>query len=326
MKMQGGDLFDRIVSIDNLREAHRKARKGKSHYSEVKWVNAYEDIALNLIQSLLISGKFKTSEYRIEEAMKGGKMRTIHKLPYFPDRIIQHAIVNVCAPVWIKSMIRDTYQSIPGRGSFDCFKRVKKAVQVDQPRYAIKLDITKFYPSVKNKHLLNPRVFRIKCTRTSDLLTGIICSLDGLPLGNHTSQYGGNLVLSSTDWYAKQDLRIKHYFRYCDDIVLMGNCRQELLRWRAAIKLKLGEIDLKIKDDLSIVDLRTEPLDFVGYRITHSTVKLRRRMASRFKAACKKGNMRALPSYFGWCKHANALNLYHKHTMRAVINANTIRR
>lgn len=326
MKMQGGDLFDRIVCIENLRIAHKKASKGKSHYDEVKWVNSCGDVALKLLQSFLINGSFTTSPYRVEDAMKGGKLRTIHKLPYFPDRIVQHAIVNVCAPTWINSMIRDTFQSIPGRGSFDCFKRVKKAIHEDMPRYAIKLDIVKFYPSVKNKHLLNPKVFKIKCRRTNLLLKDIITSLDGLPLGNHTSQYGGNLVLSPIDWYAKQTLKIKHYFRYCDDIVIMGNSRKELLRLRSIIESKLSEIDLKIKPDLSIVDLRTEPLDFVGYRITHGTVKLRKQMATRFKAACKKGKMTALPSYFGWCKHANAVNLFRKHAARASLNADPIQR
>lgn len=315
--MQGGDLFDRITSIENLRDAHRKARKGKAHYKEVKWVNENEDYALKTIQNLLVTGTFTTSPYVIEEAVKGGKLRTIHKLPYFPDRIVQHALVNICAPIWIKSMIRDTFQSIPGRGSLDCFKRVRRAIQVDKPRYAIKLDIVKFYPSVQNKHLLNPRIFRIKCKRTFAIIENIIRSLDGLPLGNHTSQYGGNLVISPVDWYAKQELKIKHYFRYCDDIVILSDSKEELINARKMITEKLSEINLIVKPDDTIVDLTHEPLDFVGYRITHDKVKLRRRMATRFKAACKSGNMKALPSYYGWCKHANALNLYYKHATKA---------
>lgn len=317
MKMQGGDLFDRIVSIENIREAHRKSSKGKSHYTEVKWVNENEQLALEYVQYLLNDNTFTTSDYVIEEAMKGDKMRTIHKLPYFPDRIIQHAIVNICAPAWINSMIRDTYQSIPGRGPIDCFKRVRTAIQSDKPRYGIKLDIVKFYPSVKNKHLLDPKIFRIKCPRTWSILKNIICSLECLPLGNHTSQYGGNLVLNPIDWYAKQQLNLKYYFRYCDDIVILSDSKEELIHARKTITAKLAEIDLEIKPDDTIFDLIDEPLDFVGYRITHGTVRIRRRLASRFKSACKKGNIKALPSYYGWCKHANALSLYHKHATKA---------
>ena len=319
MKMQGGDLFDRVVSMDNLREAHRKAKRGKSHYREVKWVNENEEYALGLIQKMLIEGTFNTSPYVIEVTVKGEKLRTIHKLPYFTDRIVQHAIVNICAPVWINSMIRDTFQSIPGRGSFDCYKRVRKAVQGDKPRYAMKLDIIKFYPSVQNKHLLNPRVFRIKCARTWAIIKNIICSLPCLPLGNHTSQYGGNLLLSPVDWFAKQVLKLKHYYRYCDDIVIMSDSLDELMMARAEIEQKLAQIDLRIKPDLDIVELAHEPLDFVGYCITHTSVRLRERMAARFKQSCSAGRVKALPSYYGWCKHANALNLYFKYATKAQI-------
>ena len=80
----------------------------------------------------------------------------------------------IFTPVWrsvvrilIRSMIRDTYQSIPGRGTTDCFKRTNRAIK---PTYAMKIDIRKFYPSAKPEHILKPHVFRIKCPRTFDLL------------------------------------------------------------------------------------------------------------------------------------------------------------
>lgn len=60
-------------------------------------MDSNEQEALQLIQQSLIDGTFKTSKYTVEYTLKGDKMRTIHKLPYFPDRIVQHAIVNVCS-------------------------------------------------------------------------------------------------------------------------------------------------------------------------------------------------------------------------------------
>lgn len=317
MKMQGGDLFERITSMDNLREAHRKARKGKAHYREVQWVNKNEEAALGELRRQLLEGRFRTSEYVVEHTVKGGKDRTIHKLPYYPDRIVQHALVNVCGPAWIRSLIRDTFQSLPGRGTTDCFRRVRRAAQRDKPRYAIKLDISKFYPSVKNQHLLDPRVFRIKCPRTFAVLEDIICSLDGLPLGNHTSQYGGNLVLSPIDWYAKQTLGLRHYFRYCDDIVILADSRVQLLTARHLIQQKLAAIDLELKPDCHIIDLKSQMLDFVGYRFSHDRVLLRKSLAQNFKRACKAKNTASVPSYYGWCKHANAINLFQRHATRA---------
>lgn len=313
MKRQG-NLFDKLISLENLQYAHRKARRGKAHYQEVQWVNVNETEALTRIQDLLISGNFRTSPYTVEHTMKGEKMRTIHKLPYYPDRIVQHALVNVCADAWIKSMIRDTFQSIPGRGTTDCFRRTYSAIKKHKPRYAMKIDIKKFYPSAKPEHILQPHVFRIKCDRTFGLLSEIINSLEFLPLGNHTSQYAGNLLLSPIDWHVKQKLGIKFYFRYCDDIVILHDNRKYLLHVRNVIKERLAAIDLTMKGDPDIRDLRSQYLDFVGYRMNHHGVWLRKRLADNFKQACRTGRKRALPSYYGWIKHANAKRLWHKHT------------
>lgn len=300
--------------MDNLKAAHRKARRGKSKYKEVQWVNANENEALSYIQYLLIFNKYQTSHYKIERTMKGDKMRTIHKLPYFPDRIVQHAIVNICSPFWIKSMIRDTFQSIPGRGTTDCFRRTRRAIQKYKPTYAIKLDINKFYPSVKPIHVLKPNVFRIKCKRTFNLLAEIINSLPCLPLGNHTSQYAGNLLLSPIDWHVKQQLGIKFYFRYCDDMVIMHDSIKHLLMVRDKIQGLLENIELTLKDFIQVINLRTQYLDFVGYRINHNKVLLRKRLSNNFKNACKYGKVKSLPSYYGWIKHANAKNLWYKTT------------
>jgi len=309
-----GNLFDKVISLENLEEAHRKARRGKAHYKEVQWVNENEFEALTHIQHLLMSGTFQTSPYTVEHTMKGDKMRTIHKLPYYPDRIVQHAVVNVCAPFWIRSMIRDTFQSIPGRGTTDCFKRTNRAIKTHKPTYAMKIDIRKFYPSAKPEHILQPHVFRIKCPRTFDLLSEIINSLPFLPLGNHTSQYAGNLLLSPIDWHVKQRLGIEFYYRYCDDIVIMHDDLRHLFHVRDVIEDRLAAIDLEIKDNSPVVDLRTQYLDFVGYRMNHHRVLLRKRLVDNFKRACRTGKKTAMPSYYGWIKHVNAKRLWYKHT------------
>ncbi|SPL81320.1 reverse transcriptase [Yersinia phage fEV-1] len=309
-----GNLFDKIISIDNLRAAHRKARKGKSHYKEVQWVDSNEQEALERIQRLLIDGTFKTSKYTVEHTLKGDKMRTIHKLPYFPDRIVQHAIVNVCSEAWTRSMIRDTFQSIKGRGTTDCFRRTRNAIQQHKPRYSMKIDIRQFYPSAKPEHVLKPHVFRIKCERTFALLSEIINSLPFLPLGNHTSQYAGNLLLSPIDWYVKQKLGVKFYYRYCDDIVILHDDINYLRMVKEIIRIKLAQIDLVVKDDIEIRDLNSQYLDFVGYRTNHHGVLLRKRLVENFKHACRTCRKQALPSYYGWIKHANAKRIWHKHT------------
>lgn len=308
-------MFDAICDLDNLKEAHKAASRGKSHYSLVKHVNENLDECLLNIQKMLKDGTFTTSEYEVEECIKGGKHRVIHKLPYYPNRIIQHALIRQCSDVWDKSFIRDTFQSIPVRGGLDCFRRVNRFVKLNKMKYCLKIDIVKFYPSVKNKYLLEEHVFRVKCHKTFSLIKGIVESCPELPIGNHLSQYAGNLILNRLDWYCKQDLKIRGYFRYCDDIVIFSDCKDELLMWRDLIGEKLSEIELVIKGNSSVVDLSLgESLDFVGFRIYLDKVKVRKRIVDNFKKACESKSKRSIPSYYGWFKHSNCKNLFYKNT------------
>lgn len=308
------NIFDTIVSYDNLLDAHKKASQGKSHYREVKMVNSNLDFYLKQIQQSLISGTFKTSTYEVETCIKGRKERTIHKLPYYPDRIVHHALVRVCKDFWVKSMIRDTFQSIEKRGTLDCFKRVKRVVTVDRPRYAVKIDVRKFYPSVQTELLLKMNPFKITDPKAFALLSEILSSLPFLPLGNHTSQFAGNLFLTPFDWHCKQVLQIKHYFRYCDDIVVMGNDKQNLLSQVLAMSEQFNELGLNIKQDYVIIDLSNTPLDFVGYRFMHDKILLRKTLKQDFITACKAKKVTSMPSYFGWCKHGNCYNLFNNNT------------
>ena len=100
-----GNLFDKITDMDNIRLAHAQAQRGKKHYTAVKKVNTDPESFLLEIQRLLISGDFTTSAYRTEEIFDGKKQRIIHKLPYYPDRIVQHAVMNICVVrVWNEEM------------------------------------------------------------------------------------------------------------------------------------------------------------------------------------------------------------------------------
>lgn len=88
-----GNLYEQICNIDNLKLAHKNAQKGKGWYQEVKMVNSNPDYYLGILQDMLINKTYKTSEYETFMKNDTGKVRKIYKLPYFPDRICQWAIL-----------------------------------------------------------------------------------------------------------------------------------------------------------------------------------------------------------------------------------------
>lgn len=316
-----GNLWEQIISIENLTAAHEQAKKGKKHYTAVK--KTEKDVEGNIVKvcEMLRNKTFTTGTYKIEDRMEGGKMRRIYKLPYYPDRIVQHALIAVIGPIFRKSLIRDTFQSLPCRGTSDARRRVQKAMTGDNtPKYALKMDIKQYYPSIDNKKLKTIIQTKIKCPDTLWLIDNILASMPGLPIGNLTSQYFGNVYLYQFDWWVKQTLKAKHYYRYCDDMIILADTKQELRQWYKQIETALGDLGLTIKPDWQIYALDKQGVDFVGYVFSPNKTRIRTSIAHRFRAhaavAKKVGALKALRvfvAYKGWMMRANAKKLWRKY-------------
>lgn len=310
-----GNLWHKVVDMDNLRLAHARASKGKAHYREVKMVNRDVDKHLETIQTMLLNKTFTTSQYTFDEIWDGRKHREICKLPYFPDRIVQHALLAVTHDIFMSALIRDTFQSLPGRGTSDAARRVKAFVRNANPKFALKIDVSKFYPSVNNEIMKRIVAKHIKCKSTMWLFNDIIDSIQGLPIGNYTSQILGNLYLSELDWRMKQYERISGYYRYCDDIVVFGPCSQYLAQVRLRMVDYLADLSLDIKPNWNIYDVERNGVDFVGYVFSHSRTRLRRKIASGTCRAVRQyrprsdSNRSRVMSYKGWVIPTNSHGL-----------------
>lgn len=330
-----GNIWQKICSKEALKSAHEAAKRGKSHYREVKWVDANEDEALEAIYRSLVNKTYTTSPYQIEERFDGRKMRVIHKLPYYPDRIVQHALVSACEDMWKSSFIRDTFQSITGRGTHDARKRVQSCVRRSEGLFALKFDVKKYYPSVNNEILKSKIRLSIKCKDTLWLIDNIIDSCEGLPIGNYTSQYFGNIYLNDFDWWVKQTLKPIGYFRYCDDLVVLGCSAGQCHNYRDLIFDKLNEeYRLTIKPDWQVFPVDARGIDFVGFVFKPDSTRLRRTIANGVKRkakAIKRSRRNMSPyqiangagSYWGWCKHGGAKSLWARHMTADVADAIT---
>ena len=98
-----GDLFSKIYDMENLKKAHKNARRGKGWYAEVKQVESDLDTYLKALQESLINHTYKTSPYKVFTKKEGKKEREIYKLPYYPDRICQWAILQVIEEFLLKN-------------------------------------------------------------------------------------------------------------------------------------------------------------------------------------------------------------------------------
>lgn len=317
-----GDLYRKIISEENLKLAYQKSRKGKAWQRNVKEIDQRQEYYLSELLHILQNKEYKTSQYETKMIYEP-KFRTIYILPYYPDRILQHAIMNVLEPIWDKLFIYDSYACRQGKGqhkgSLRCMQFVKRN------KYCLKCDISKFYPSVNHEKLLKIIKRKIKCKDTLVLLEEIINSIEGesnVPIGNYLSQWFGNLYMNELDQLIKHKYHIKDYIRYCDDFLLFSNSKEKLNQMKLIIEKFITE-QLKMK--LSKCDLFpvTQGVDFLGYRhfpqgyilLRKTTAKrVKKRLKSLFwkvkhKKISKESAISTISSTKGWLRWANTHNM-----------------
>jgi RNA-directed DNA polymerase len=319
-----GDLFDKIVDPANIYEAYLTARKGKTWQDTVKYFESDLDRNLDQIRAALIDGSFQTSEYT-RMMIYEPKEREIFRLPFNPDRIVQHAIMNVVAPIWDRMFIYDSYSCRTGKGIHAGSRRTMEFIRSSGPgSYCLQMDVSKFYPTIDQDILIDIIHDKIKCRRTLDLLEEIICSFPGgknVPIGNYTSQWFGNLYLNEVDQRVKHLHREKYYIRYCDDSIIISQDKNGLHALASDLESYLAE---HLNQSLSRCTIYpvSQGIDFLGYRhfpwgvlIRKSTVKRMRKRLKRRREEVQSGAISqdqyrsSIASVRGWLRWANSYNL-----------------
>lgn len=317
-----GYLIEKIVEESNLLEAFSMVMRGKKRSRTVRYFKKNRDKILADLADEIKSGKYAPEGFREFEVEENGKVREIQSLP-FKDRIALHAIMTVLyRDVLGGMMIRDTYASLPKRGIHDGLNRLRKALKDrSNTEYCLKLDLKKFYHSVDQEVLIKRLRRKIKDETLMQTLIRIIRSYGpGLAIGYHSSQLLGNFYLCLLDHYMKAELGVKYYFRYCDDVVVLGPDKAYLHGIFAKLrKVVEEELHLTIKQNWQIFPVEARGIDFLGYVTRHDYVLVRKHIKQKVarrlqKVKSKKRKYVVLASFWGWVKHCNGKHLFFKLT------------
>lgn len=305
-------LYEKIISIDNLKLADKMARRGKRNSYGVKEHDLHSEENILKLHLSLMKKTYRTSPYTIFK-IYDHKEREVYRLPYYPDRILHWAIMLQLEPIWMSIFTTDTYSCIKGRGIHGAARKMNKVLNEDvkNTQYCLKMDIQKYYPSIDQKILMNIIERKIKCKDTLNLLYEIITSVPhGVPIGNYISQFAANLYLAYFDHWIKEEKQVKYYFRYCDDMVILASEKEYLHKLFIDIKNYLStNLALTIKKNYQIFPIKDRGIDFVGYRFYHSHVLLRKRIKTsmmkklsqinKLKITAEEYNQQ-MAAYWGW--------------------------
>jgi len=294
-----GNLFEKICSMENLELAYNHAKKGKGWYREVQQIAKRPYYYLAGLQWMLQNHKYQTSDYETFIKKDGKKEREIYKLPFYPDRICQWAILQVIEPQLLAFFTDDTYSAIPNKGIHAAFNKLRKAVDEhpDEMTYCLKIDCKKFYPSIDHEILKQKYRRKYKDPELLELIDEIIDSIStcpatdenidfyksqgldirivtnykgeqfidgvGIPIGNYFSQYDGNFYLGEFDHWMKEVKHVKHYYRYMDDMCIFASTKEELHQLLAEMDEYLkSKLNLRIKGNYQIFPSFIRGVDF----------------------------------------------------------------
>lgn len=281
------NLWEKFKSKENFEIAFINSIKGKSKQKQVIKFMKHKKQNLQKVRRYAISGHYHTSDY-IEKVIYEPKKRVIYKLPYSPDRIVQHSIMNVLKPILTNLAIENSFACVEGRGpqkaSLKCSEYVRKY------KYCLKCDIRKFYPSI-DQDILSSKLHRIiKDDKFMQIVDEIIYSYKhpygfkkNCPIGNYCSQWFGNFYLSFLDNYILHALKPGGYERYCDDFLLFDDDKKKLQDSKMLIERFLwDELELEYSK-ATLFTTAIQGVDFCGYRHFKHYKLLRKTTAKRLK-------------------------------------------
>ena len=327
-------LWEDLISDDNIRLAIINAARGNMKRAKLTYLRNNIDSSIPRVREWIIN--YYTEKHTpktINDGISAKKREII--VPTVREHVVQHAIMNVLKPIFMKGMYEHSYASTPGRGCHKGMRVVKKWTQQNSRyvKYCLKLDIRKYFESIPQETLISRLHNLIHDEKFADLLDKVIRTTDkGLPLGFYSSQWLANWYLQGLDHYIKEVLHIKYYIRYMDDMVIFHSNKKELHQIHQKIEEYLGNIGLEIKQNWQLFRFHTKwdtgrLLDFMGFRFYRNRVTLRRKIAlkamrkARRIAKKKRATVhdaRQMITYIGWTKCTNTYNWLHKHILAFV--------
>ena len=320
-------LYEQIISFENLYLAYCEARRGRRYRGDVlRFHQNHEETLLNLHKELKAK-TWQPGPYREFLCTTEVKRRVIHA-PAFIDRVVHHALANVTRPLFEKKYIFDSYATINGKGTHKAVFRVQEFMRRAGANwdtvYVLQCDISKYYPSMDHDVLMEQIKRTIRDKDALWLWRQVIAGFNddtgrGLPIGALTSQIAANIYLNVLDHFVKECMQVKYYVRYMDDFVLLGPSKEYLWDALADIKWLLeGHLKLKLNPKTKIYPA-SRGVDFAGYRTftTHMLPRKRNIKAAkkRFQNLSKlysKGMVSmdrakaSVMSFLGYVKHCQA--------------------
>ena len=260
------ELLEKILYKDNLNRAFRrvKANKGAPGIDgiTVDEIGAYLRENRQAISEEIYKGKYTPDPVRRKEIPKTeGGVRKLG-IPTVKDRIFQQAIAQQLMPIYEAQFSDGSYGYRPGRSAKDAIIKVKEYAEKGY-RYAVSLDLSKYFDTLNHELLLNILRRNVKDERVIQWIkrylksgvmeAGVVMDTEeGSPQGGNLSPLLANVYLNEFDQEFQK--RGVPFVRYADDIVLLAKSERAAKRLlETSTNYLEGKLKLTINKDKSRV-------------------------------------------------------------------------
>ncbi len=273
-----GKLWEKITDADNIRAAWRAFVKNHGTMPAVAKYARHLDDNLAFLRGALLDGSWQPSDYH-QFKIYEPKPRIISSVPV-RDRIVHHALCNVCAPLMERRFIAQSYACRKNLGSHLACRRARELAR--RHPYFLKIDVRKYFDNVDHEILtdLLRGMFRERavCSAFEKIIRkeiphlvhdGAAVAGKGLPIGNLTSQWFANFYLDAFDHYCVEELGFgRRYMRYMDDILVFFDSKEAA--WESYYLMREWLFErrrLVLKDEATMVAPVRIGIPFLGLKI-----------------------------------------------------------
>jgi len=310
-----------LFSMESVYRAYRRCRRHKR--GTVNAMRFEEHLEENLVSlhEELASGAYRPGQ-SVAFMVEKPKRREIFAAD-FRDRVAHHVLVGHLEPAWERRFIYDSYACRQGKGTHagvDRLRSFTRQATANGTRRAwyLQLDVRGFFITL-NRDILFERIAskerdpavlwlartlifhepaencRLRGAKRADFESLLVHKTlfkaqvgCGLPIGNLTSQFFANVYLDALDQFVKHELKARFYVRYCDDLVLVSESREELERWEREIAVFLSErLRLQLNERRKLRPV-TDGIDFLGYVVRPDYLLVRRRVVAELRRRLEK--------------------------------------
>lgn len=278
---RAGNLFECVTDMDNLRIAFLKASRGKRHREDQREFQSNLSQELSALGEGLLSGEYPVGNYT-RFVINDPKRREICAAS-FRERVLHHALMNVCEPYFDRWLVPRTYACRKGFGQLKAIESARR--EANRHRWFLKCDIRKFFDSIPHEGIERLLLRKFKDEGIIYWLKKILHAYEtepgfGLPIGNLTSQHLANLYLDELDRFVAA--KCAGYVRYMDDFVIWADDKSFLKDVRDEIgDVILPRLKLEFKPT-PYINRTGKGMDFLGARVFPKVVRAARRSIDRY--------------------------------------------